>query len=359
MLKFTPDMDSKRHHPVLIMLLFGLILLGLYVGRYLLTPLMIGVAGWYFINAIGLQLGRIEFRRRKMAIWIRRVLSLIIVVAFFWFIGRMAINSLADFADLAPEYNAKMQELLAKLSRGFDIPTLDEMRSKVDLNRWTSQALNSVLSFASSLFIVIFYVLFLFIEQGIFKRKLDLIFKDDQKRKSFNQILHRIDESMKTYISVKALMSFLVAVCSYIVLISFGVDFAILWAFVAFLLNFIPFVGSFIAILLPTLQAILQFDSLTAILALFIILSAIQVIVGNFLEPKLVGKSLNLSPLVVVLALAFWGSLWGVAGMFLCVPITVALMIILSQFQSTKAFAILLSAGNDPSGDAVNSDDPK
>ncbi|MFT4601218.1 MAG: AI-2 transport protein TqsA [Arenicella sp.] len=132
-----------------------------------------------------------------------------------------------------------------------------------------------------------------------------------------------------------------------IVLLSFGVDFAYLWAFLAFLLNFIPFVGAFVAIVFPTLVSILQFGDPVITLSLLAILSATQVVIGNIIEPRLVGKSLNLSPLVVILALAFWGAIWNVAGMFLCVPITVTLMIVLNQFPKTKPFAIMLSAGHD------------
>ena len=104
----------------------------------------------------------------------------------------------------------------------------------------------------------------------------------------------------------------------------------------------------------------MQFDDYGAAVAIFIILNGIQIIVGNYLEPKMVGRSLNLSPLVVILSLAFWGALWGIAGAFLCVPITVAVMIILSQFPGTRTIAILLSAGNDPSGQTkvVKSDAP-
>jgi AI-2 transport protein TqsA len=114
-----------------------------------------------------------------------------------------------------------------------------------------------------------------------------------------------------------------------------------------FLLNFIPFIGSFLAIIFPVLLSFLQFSDPLTTLVIGGILVGNQILFGNFIEPRMVGKSLNLSPLVVVLALAFWGAIWGVVGMFLCVPITVTLMIIMSQFPKTKATAIMLSAGED------------
>jgi predicted PurR-regulated permease PerM len=93
--------------------------------------------------------------------------------------------------------------------------------------------------------------------------------------------------------------------------------------------------------------SLLQFGSPEITISVLLILASIQIVIGNVVEPRMIGKSLNLSPLVVILALAFWGAIWGLAGMFLCVPITVTLMIVLNQFPRTKPVAIMLSAGHD------------
>lgn len=123
--------------------------------------------------------------------------------------------------------------------------------------------------------------------------------------------------------------------------------FAFFWAFLIFLLNFIPNIGSLIATLFPALIAGLQFGDLEQPLLVLVSVGAIQLLVGNFLEPRLMGDSLNISSLVVILGLAFGGDLWGIVGMFLSVPIMVMIVIILSQFQSTRGVAILLSDKGD------------
>ncbi|UKN02440.1 AI-2E family transporter [Paracrocinitomix mangrovi] len=354
-------MDQRKVHPIFNVLLVAVVLFGLYIGQSLLVPLVMAIVVWYLIIGISSQIGRIKINQKQIPKWLRKTLSILVVVSFFWFIGGLVVSNLEEFHKVAPDYNNRLQTIITQISTEYEIPSFQEVSDKLDLAHYAGIILNSSLSFLGSLFVVIFYVIFLMIEQGIFKKKLDLIFRNREQRFHFSQTVKRIDLTMKKYISVKSLLSLLVSVCAYITFESFGLDFAVLWAFLAFLLNFIPFIGSFIAIVLPTLLSILQFGSPAITISMFIILNTVQVIVGNYLEPKMVGKSLNLSPLVVVLSLAFWGALWGVAGMFLCVPITVALMIILSQFESTRTAAILLSAGNDPALDVVkvNDDRPK
>jgi predicted PurR-regulated permease PerM len=341
-------MEQAKYHPALNMLLLALILLGLYLGKELLIPFVLGLVVWYLIYSIRLQVGKIRVGDKSLPKAVQSILSLSIVLSFFWFIGRMVVSNLKEFALVAPEYNVRINSLSAELAEKINIPSVHELTDRIDLPTIVGDILNSSLSFLSGLFIVLFYVIFLMLEQDIFMKKLNMVFKSKEQKLSFFKIISKIDKSVHSYLSVKTLIALATAVISYIVFLSFGLDFAILWAFLVLLLNFIPFVGAFIAILFPTIISILQFGDMVTTVALLAILSGIQVVIGNFLEPKLVGKSLNLSPLVVILALAFWGSLWGVAGMFLCVPITVTLMIVLNQFPNTKGIAALLSAGNDP-----------
>ena len=142
-------------------------------------------------------------------------------------------------------------------------------------------------------------------------------------------------------------MSLLTGFLSYIVLLLFGVDFAFLWAFLIFLFNYIPYIGSFVATLLPSIFAVFQFGSFLPFIWIFAGVEAIQVLVGNYIEPRVMGKTLNLSPLVVILALSFWGAIWGILGMLLSVPITSIMVIIMAQFPNTRNIAILLSENAD------------
>jgi predicted PurR-regulated permease PerM len=123
----------------------------------------------------------------------------------------------------------------------------------------------------------------------------------------------------------------------------FKVDFPVLWAFIIFLLNYIPYIGSFFATLFPSVFAMFQYQSFFMLIWLFLAIQVVQVAVGNVLEPKIMGRSLNLSPLGVMLALTFWGIIWGVLGMFLSVPITSVMVITFSRIESTRFIAVWLS----------------
>lgn len=149
-------------------------------------------------------------------------------------------------------------------------------------------------------------------------------------------------------------MSAIVAAGSWVIMRLIGIDFAEFWAVLIFVFNFIPYVGSFFAVLLPVMLTLLQFGAIGTFLVALVSLTGVQVLVGNFLEPRLMGRSLNLSPIVILLSLAAWSSLWGLVGAFLCVPITVVMLIVFSEFETTRPLAILLSQDGriDPEGHA-------
>lgn len=129
-----------------------------------------------------------------------------------------------------------------------------------------------------------------------------------------------------------------------------GLDFATFWGMLIFFFNYIPTIGSILATAFPSVLALIQFDSPLPIIAVIGGITATQMMIGGFLEPRLLGSSLNLGPLVILLSLGLWGSLWGIPGMFLCVPITVIAVIILSHFPQTRTIAILLSGDGNVQG---------
>jgi predicted PurR-regulated permease PerM len=138
-------------------------------------------------------------------------------------------------------------------------------------------------------------------------------------------------------------VSLLTGFLSYFALLFIGVDAPLFWSFLIFILNFIPTIGSLIATIFPAIFAMLQYGEFTPGILVLAIVGAIQLIIGNLVEPRVMGNSLNISPLVVFLTLSLWGVMWGVIGMLLSVPITVILIIIMSEFPGTRPFAILLS----------------
>ena len=235
---------------------------------------------------------------------------------------------------------------------GYHIPTLDQVMEQVDLGAMAGTLASSLTAFAGNVGIILVYVIFLLFEQKGFAAKLDAIVTDPARRERVRSTLRRINGDVRTYIWVKTVLSVATGSISYAVMRLVGLDFAEFWAVVIFLLNFIPTIGSILGIVFPTLLALVQFpDDLTPFLVVLVCLGATQVITGNVVEPRMMGRSLNLSPLVIILSLAVWGSIWGVIGMFLSVPITVIAMIVMAQFQVTRPLAIMLSSDGIVSGD--------
>jgi AI-2 transport protein TqsA len=340
-------MNNVISHPALNLLLIMLVLFGIYIGQDLLIPLVLALLFWYLINSLRRQIGRIRIGEKALPNWIQVTMAGTVMVSLIWFIVKIVASNLEQLQTVSTDYNEKLIALSKKIGESLNITSIEEVTKSVDIGGYAESILESSLGFLSGFFVVLFYVIFIIAEQSIFKKKLNLVLVDRKKKIQFFRIINQIDDSVHAYLSVKSMLSLIVAVITYIVLVSFSVDFAVLWALLTFLLNFIPFIGSFLAIIFPVLLSFLQFSDPVTTLVVGGILVGNQILFGNFIEPRMVGKSLNLSPLVVVLALAFWGAIWGVVGMFLCVPITVTLMIIMSQFPKTKGTAIMLSAGED------------
>ena len=315
------------------------------VGKAFLIPLAVAVMVWYVINALSRTFAKlIPWVDRKN--WLTTLASLLSIALFIYFAVDMVQRNITDVSAAAPSYKANFDILANKLVKQFgleEVPNVKQLIDSIEVAPMIRTLAGSFTNMISNIFLVLIYVLFLLLEQGTFRRKIAAIFPDSERRSSFMSILSHAQEDIQTYLWIKTVTSSITGVVSYLVLKAVGVDFAGFWAFTIFLLNFIPTVGSIIATLFPALLALIQFDTFTQFFVVLIGVGSVQVMVGNFLEPKLMGNTLNLSPFVVMMSLTLWGSLWGIAGMFLSVPITVMMLIVFAHFGSTRYIAILLS----------------
>lgn len=217
----------------------------------------------------------------------------------------------------------------------------------------------------TDMLLILIYVAFLYVSAGAFSRKLDRVFVRPADRVKSRQLGDQIRHTMEQYLWVQTSLSIISTSLTYVTLVIVGLDNALFWAFVIFVLNYIPTIGSIIATVLPTLFAIVQPESqwpdwmpdnaLLCALVVFLGVSVWQFLIGNFIAPRMQGKSLNLSPLMVLLSLAIWGALWGPVGMFLSAPLTVLVMIVLAQIPGARWIAVLMSADGKP-GDYAASD---
>ena len=126
-----------------------------------------------------------------------------------------------------------------------------------------------------------------------------------------------------------------------------NIDYAFLWSILIFIFNFVPYIGPFISSLLPAIFAMLSKGDLMQFVYVFVILEAVQIILGNFIEPKIMGKESNLGPITIIVSLTFWRMIWGIVGILLTIPITSLLLIVASQYRSTRFLAVILSQKGD------------
>lgn len=205
---------------------------------------------------------------------------------------------------------------------------------------WVVSAITGIVSY---LWIIFFYVIFLLLESRFISRKIKIILWKVKWKYKIIDIIDHIKKDVKSYFVIKTIISLITSVLSYVILLVLWVDFALFWALLIFIFNFIPTIGSIIAVAFPLFFAFIQFGFSFSFSVVFIWLAAIQVVMGNFIEPRFMGNKLNLSPLVIIIALWFWGIIWWIVGMLLSVPIMVIINIILSNIKATKPLAILMS----------------
>ena len=318
----------------------------LVVGRNILIPIAIAVMAWYLMNAIARGFGRLSIGGVRPPRWASLTLTLLAVIAAVISVAELVSSSFAGVIDALPVYQANLQRLIAEASALFgraETPNVAQLADRIDFSAVVSRLAATFTSIAGDAGLILVYMLFLFVEQGSFDRKMKALFPDREREKRVRRILDHMTREIQHYLWIKTATSLLTAALTFAVLYGVGVDFVVFWAVIVFVLNYIPTIGSLLGIVFPALLALVQFDTIVPFLIVTPCLAIIQISVGNILEPMLMGSSLNISPFATLASLAVWGSIWGIPGMFLCVPITVIAMIVMAHFPRTRPITIMLS----------------
>lgn len=262
------------------------------------------------------------------------------------------LTSISSFNAELPKYMQKGEELVnstEQLLHSYRL--IPEGERAIDIKKYLNAEtlggiLTTLISGVAGLFtnflLILIYVLFLLTEFGSIRKRIGKAF-DSSKAKSINDTLSAILTDVRKYLIGKTLINFSHGVATLIIFWIFGLDFALVWALMTFLLAYIPNIGAFIATLLPFLTSLIQYDNIFTPILLVIILAVVGFVFGNVIEPKVMGEKLNLSPILLIFSLIFWGYLWGVVGMILSVPVMSMIKIVLSKFESTKPIAIMMS----------------
>lgn len=339
-------MKSSKTFPTAILAAsFVIILAGMMQAQSIINPILMGL----FLSIISAQ-PILWLQKKKVPLGIAILMVIFFEVLIFIGLAEVIGSSVADFSNNSGIYEEKMEKIwmsfIATLNEnGIQISgdNLSKIINPSKLIGFTSIILNQLGGVIGNTFTIFFLMLFLLLELESFSLKTKAISKSTHVSLEF---LDTIGTSIRTYLSIKTMTSLLTGFIIWICLLILGVEYAIIWALIAFLLNFIPNIGSIIAALPAVLFALIQLG-FSGALWTGVIFLAINIFVGNVVEPKMMGKGLGLSTYVVFVSLIFWGFILGIVGMFLSVPLTMAIKIMLDQNKNTKWIAVLLGTEED------------
>lgn len=322
----------------------------LVVGKTLLVPLAIAIFVWILLGAIKGLINRLAPGETSFPEWLANLLAILIIgVSVYATIGIIASQS-DQLAEAIPVYQANFAAIVTSLQGTLNIaelPTADKLLGQLNLAAILSWVGDSVSALMSDVVLIAIYVGFLLAEEHILPQKIRHLSSDPGQAEHISRLATAVSDSIQRYIGMKTVVSLLTAVISYVVLALVGVDFAAIWALLVFFLNFIPTIGSMLAVVFPALLTLVQFNTLTPFLLIVVGLGGTQFVIGNVIEPAYMGRSLNLSSFMILLSLSFWGLVWGLPGMFLSVPLMVMTGLVCAQFRGLRWIAVILSVDGD------------
>ena len=283
--------------------------------------------------------------RKGLPIWLALIIVISGVLLIGFLISGLVGSSIKDFSDDLPAYEAKLRALITGVvtwleshkidTAGLAVTKLFDTKAAMKL---VAGGLNSLGQVLANGLLILMIVIFILIEASSFPIKLHTIFGDEiNALENFDTFINTV----KQYMAIKSWMSLATGIAVFILLAVVGVNYAVLWGLLAFFLNYVPNIGSIIAAIPAVLLALIQLGFVKSIIVAtgFV---AINLLVGNVIEPRFMGRGLGLSTLVVFLSLIFWGWVLGPVGMLLSVPLTMTAKIALDSREETRWMAILL-----------------
>ena len=329
---------------ILVFLALGFVL---HLLKAILLPFVIAV----FLAQIFIPV-MTALRRSRMPSAVAIIVILVGVTALLVGFSWVIYSSAMSFKESLPHYEERLSGLVdGTVSRL--VTTFPFLREQVERFRWQEMvevsaitgmlaaSVGSFLIFFNELFLVLLYLIFLLAGSESFPHKLERALAHRAERVA--TVIANIEEEVRKYLLTKTLVNLGHGILVGLLLAAFGVDFAPLWGFLTFIAHYIPTVGAVISVGIPTVFMLLQFESTGWALLVAAINLVIQFVIGNMLEPRIMGTSLDLSPVLVLLSLIFWGWLWGAWGMILAVPITSTLKIVCENIEPLRPLSVLMS----------------
>ncbi|MBE7217194.1 MAG: AI-2E family transporter [Caulobacteraceae bacterium] len=320
----------------------------LWALREILTPLALAI---FLLLMIDGMTRWIEARGPSLPRWASLTTAVVSIVAVFALaIALMVVNG-QQFAAQSHAYHDRLDVLLKQGAQAVGIqtpPTLDDLFDEVNPANYVGRIAGGLRKGGEVAVFTLIYLGFLLASRQGFTAKRHELFADDGAAREFERVFDRIRVGVESYIWVQTVVGLMIAAVSAAMMAAVGLSHILFWSFIIFLANYIPAIGAALGVLLPPIFGLVELDGLWRPVLLVVGLEATHFVVSHVVQPRMQGNTLNLDPIVILLALTFWGLLWGVTGAFLSTPLTVVVMAVLAEFRGTRPIAVLLSSDGRP-----------
>ena len=346
-----PARAETIHYPriqttALIIIAFAVVLFLLVQAQFLLVSLATAIVLFSLTSdAIGV-IARIRIGPFRIPNWLASIAALLLISAALLTLTSIILSQINTVLSTALAYTERAPFAIAAmfswLGEDIEAAILNTVRT-AEISGYLRQLAGQAGNLLQATVLVILFVGFLFAERIWFDTKMTNFFRDEQQAKRVGRIIASIIHRVNYYLLVKTAVSLVTGVMVFTVCTLFSLELAVAMGILTFVLNYIPNIGSILSTIVVVLIAFVQLENPSTALAIFIIVTTIQFVNGNVIDPMLMGHALRLSSFGIIINLAFWAAVWGIPGMFLSVPIMVAIMIICSHIPELRGVAVLLS----------------
>lgn len=349
-------MEEKNYTRSIYYILLAMLIVLLFVLAKVLASVILPVVVCVILSFVLMPIIRKISQKLKMPWTLSAILIFILFIVVVFALSSLFVSGFSTIIAEYPKYESKFMSIYTIIGEKLNLE-IDESKSFLE-NMWKYLNIrefiqkgalflsSGMFTFGRNALLVFLMLAFLLIELRFSARKISYSFQDNTKGKVLKLSQQIIDETVN-FLSIKFFISFATGVLVFFGTLIIGLDFPIVWAFIAFIMNFIPTFGSIFSVGLTTIFSIIQFyPSWGKILFIFAYMTALNFVLGNIIEPRIEGKKMDLSPFVILVSLTLWGYIWGFVGMILAVPMTVIIKIICENVSFLKGVAIIL--GNEP-----------
>ncbi len=341
--------STTRNAAVVVATILGFA--AIYWLRGILTPLALAMFLLIMIDGFARVLDhRLPGVSSKAAMPIAITLTVLVLALSVYVVADNITGFVNQTSTYVPRLNARIAEAASRIGLGGEATTIQQLVGRLNPGQIVPLIARGVQGFLSDSVFVLIYLGFLIATRRGFARKTRALFPAAEDRREATEAFNGVKNGVEKYLWVQTVTGLMIAAAAYCLMQAMGLSNAWFWAFFIFITGYVPIVGAAVGTIAPGLFAFVEYDSLVQPLTILIGLQGINFFVGNVIYPRMQGESLNLDPVVVLLALAFWGALWGLPGAFLSTPLTVMAMVVLAQFKGTRWIAVLISNNGNPEG---------